>query len=69
MSDPTVCTCSDVHTRAICDEIGERLRILLDRSETPPSQKILTLLLRLQLSELKGSPLDLEMPSRDSTAA
>jgi hypothetical protein len=54
MLDPSSCTCSEVHTRAICDEVGERLRILLDRSQTPPPQKILALLLRLQLSELNA---------------
>jgi len=47
-------TCSDVHTRAICDEVGDRLRFLLDRSQTPPAPRILALLLQLQLSELKA---------------
>ena len=47
------CTLSDVHARAICDEVGERLRVLLDRSQTPPPPRILALLLQLQLSELK----------------
>ena len=69
MPDPSSCTCSEVHTRAICDEVGERLRILLDRSQTPPSQKILALLLRLQLSELKAAPLASERQSQSSTAA
>ena len=55
MPDPGSCSCSDVHTRAICDEVGERLRILLDRSQTPPPPRILALLLRLQLSELKAA--------------
>jgi hypothetical protein len=32
MIDPSSCTCSEVHTRAICDDVGERFRILLDRS-------------------------------------
>jgi hypothetical protein len=50
---PETCVCTELHTRAICDEVGERLRILLDRSQTPPPPKILALLLRLQLSELK----------------
>jgi hypothetical protein len=52
---PETCVCTELHTRAICDEVGERLRILLDRSQTPPPPKILALLLRLQLSELKTS--------------
>jgi len=55
MPDPGSCSCSDVHARAICDEVGERLRILLDRSQTPPPPRILALLLRLQLSELKAA--------------
>jgi hypothetical protein len=69
MPDPGSCTCSDVHTRAICDEIGERLRVLLDRSQTPPPQEILTLLLRLQLTELKAPAPAPERQSRAPTAA
>ena len=67
MPDPGSCTLSDVHTRAICDEVGERLRILLDRSQTPPPPRILSLLLLLQLSELKTP--DAERRARTSTAA
>jgi hypothetical protein len=63
------CTCSDVHTRAICDEIGERLRILLDRSQTPTPPKLLVLLLKLQLEELKTPSFSPEIRSRNSTAA
>lgn len=44
---------TDVHARAICDEVGERLRVLLDRSQTPPPPRIQALLLQLQLSEMK----------------
>jgi hypothetical protein len=69
MSDPSSCTCSEVHSRAICDEVGERLRVLLDRSQTPPPPKILALLLRLQLSELKTLPPAPERHSQASTAA
>ena len=53
MPDPASCTCSDVHARAICDEVGERLRPLLDRTQTPPPPRIQALLLRLQLNELR----------------
>jgi hypothetical protein len=53
MPDISSCTCTEVHTRAICEEMGERLRVLLDRTQTPPPPKLLALLLRLQLSELK----------------
>jgi hypothetical protein len=69
MSDPSSCAISDLHTRAICDEVGQRLRILLERSQTAPPQKMLDLLLRLQLSELKLPALDLERHSSASTAA
>jgi hypothetical protein len=58
MPDPGSCTCSDVHPRAICDEVGDRLRFLLDRSQTPPPPRMLALLLQLQLSELKGPALE-----------
>jgi hypothetical protein len=54
MPDQSSCTFSEVHTRAICDEVGDRLRFLLDRSQTPPPPRILTLLLQLQLSELRA---------------
>jgi len=69
MPDPSSCTCSDVHARAICDEVGERLRILLDRSQAPPPQKIVSLILRLQLSELNAPKRELERQSSASTAA
>ena len=39
------------HCRAICDEVGERLRQHLDRNLTAPPQKILALLRELELSE------------------
>ena len=67
MPDPGSCILSDVHARAICDEVGERLRILLDRSQTPPPPRMLTLLLLLQLSEMKTP--DSDRQSRTSTAA
>lgn len=69
MSDSSSCTCNEVHTRAICDEIGERLRTVLDRSQTPPPPKILALLLRLQLSELKAAAPAPERQARASSAA
>jgi hypothetical protein len=55
MPDLSSCTCSDVHTLAICDEVGERLRVLLDRSQTPPPPRIQALLLQFQLRELKAT--------------
>jgi hypothetical protein len=42
------------HCRAICDEVGERLRQHLDRNFTAPPQKILALLRELELSELEA---------------
>jgi hypothetical protein len=42
------------HCRAICDEVGERLRQYLDRSATAPPQKIMALLRELELSELQA---------------
>jgi len=47
------------HCRAICDEVGERLRQYLDGSSTAPSQRIVALLRELELRELSG----LEAPS------
>ena len=40
------------HCRAICDEVAERLRIDLDRTETAPSQRIMMLLRALELMEV-----------------
>lgn len=39
------------HCRAICDEVGERLRYHLDRTMKSPSQKIVDLLRELRLQE------------------
>ena len=55
MPDLSSCTCSDVHTLAICEEVGERLRALLDRSQEPPSLRIQSLLLQFQLREMKAA--------------
>ena len=44
------------HCRAICDEIGWRLRIMLDREATPLPPRLQALLLRLAAQELAGSP-------------
>jgi hypothetical protein len=58
MPDQSSCTFSEVHTRAICHEVGDRLRFLLDRSQTPPPPRMLALLLQLQLSELRAPAAD-----------
>lgn len=44
------------HCRAICEEVGERLRQYMDRTQTAPSQRIMVLLRELELREA-------EMPS------
>jgi len=44
------------HCRAICDEIGERLRILLDRDTTALPPRLQVLMLRLAAQELAASP-------------
>ena len=46
-------TISSKHCRAICDEVGERLRQYIDRDPTAPSQRIQTLLRELELKELR----------------
>jgi hypothetical protein len=69
MPDPSSCTFSDVHTRAICDEVGDRLRFLLDRSQTPPPPGIQALLLQLQLSEMKAPALEQRPHSAHDIAA
>lgn len=47
---------SSKHCRAICEEVGERLRQYIDRTQTAPSQSIMMLLRELELREM-------EMPS------
>ena len=69
MPDPGSCTLSDVHARAICDEVGDRLRFLLDRSQTPPPPGIQALLLKLQLSEMKAPALEQQPYSAHDVAA
>jgi hypothetical protein len=42
--------------RAICDEIGERLRLVLDREATALPPRLQVLMLRLTAQDLAGSP-------------
>lgn len=56
MPETSFYSCGDVHARAICDEVGERLRILLDQTQTPTPPSLLALLLRFQLQELQAVP-------------
>ena len=44
------------HCRAICDEIGERLRIIFDRETTALPPRFQVLILRLAAQDLAGSP-------------
>ena len=44
------------HCRAICDEIGDRLRIVLNREVTPLPPRLLMLLNRLADSEREPAP-------------
>jgi hypothetical protein len=53
---------SSRHCKAICDEVGERLRQYLDRSSTAPSQRIMALLRAIELSELEAPSI---VPSLD----
>lgn len=45
-----------LHCRAICDEIGERLRIVLDREMTALPPRLQVLMLRLAAQELADAP-------------
>jgi hypothetical protein len=42
------------HCRAICAEIGERLRQHMDRTATSPSDRILELMREFELRELEA---------------
>lgn len=44
------------HCRAICDEIGERLRMILDREATALPPRLQVLMLRLAAQDLAGLP-------------
>ena len=53
MPDTSSCSCSEVHARAICDEVGERFN---DRTQTPTLPRISALLLQFQLHEFQALP-------------
>jgi hypothetical protein len=44
------------HCRAICDEIGERLRMILDREAEPLPPRLQSLMLRLIAQDLAQAP-------------
>jgi hypothetical protein len=44
------------HCRAICDEIGERLRMILDREATPLPARLQALMARLVEQDLVQAP-------------
>jgi hypothetical protein len=56
MSDRNELQLDSTHCRAICDEIGARLRIILDREATTLPPRLQVLLLRLAAQELSASP-------------
>ena len=59
------------HCRAICDEVGERLRIMLDREANALPPRLQVLLLRLAAQDLaKSSSIAQSIaPSIDGVAA
>ena len=44
------------HCRAICDEIGERLRMVLDREAAPLPPRLQVLMLRLVEQDMAQAP-------------
>lgn len=56
MADHNEVTVSSRHLRAICEEIGYRIRLHLDRTSTDPSPQLRSLLLRFEQSERIESP-------------
>lgn len=44
------------HCQAICEEIGARLRVILDRETTAMPPRLQVLMLRLAAQELSASP-------------
>ena len=56
MSAETALQINHSHCRAICDEIGERLREVLDRQATALPPRLQVLMLRLAAQDLAGSP-------------
>jgi hypothetical protein len=55
------------HCRAICDEIGDRLRILLDRETSEIPQRLRVLIARL--AELDGEQAPSIVPALDDMTA
>jgi hypothetical protein len=56
MSRDSTIQIDPAHGRAICDEIGERLRMILDREATALPPRLQVLMLRLAAQDLAGSP-------------
>jgi hypothetical protein len=56
MSRDSTIQIDPAHCRAICDEIGERLRMILDREATALPPRLQVLMLRLAAQDLAGSP-------------
>ncbi len=56
MADHNEVRVSTRHLRAICEEIGYRMRLHLDRTSADPSPQLRSLLLRFEQSEQIASP-------------
>lgn len=66
MSRHSTIEIDSLHCRAICDEIGERLRVMLDRDASALPPRLQVLLLRLAEQDMAASPpiaaIDATMP-------
>ena len=60
---------SSQHCRAICNEVGERLRYYLDRSSTSVPSRLLELLQQLALREVEAPSIVPDMPEERVEAA
>lgn len=56
MADQNQVTVSSRHLRAICEEVGYRIRLHLDNTSTDPSPRLRSLLLRFEQSDQIESP-------------
>ena len=56
MSRDSIVKIDSNHSRAICDEIGARLRLILDGEATALPPRLQVLMLRLAAQDLAASP-------------
>jgi hypothetical protein len=57
---------SSEHCRAICDEVGQRLRQYIDRTSDTPPPKLLELIRKFEVRELEAPSL---VPALEDMAA